>query len=133
MTVGNRVEVPTPGMPSLATGGPDPAAGKGFDPANSGGTLAVPLIGADDGPSSTNPGDSTFGTDRSGNNSMQDMGGTLTLAAANEAANGSVSMMDMSGPRDSTSPKPMNTSGDKWSYDNTGNPMRGLESTETYC
>lgn len=120
-------------MPSTSTGGPDPSAGKGWDPAGSGGVLSWPLVGASDGPGSSDPGEATFGADRSGNNSMRDMGSGTSFSTVNADASGKQSMQDMSGAKNSVSPKPMNTAGDHFSVDRTGNPMSSLEGTETYC
>ena len=106
MTAGNKVEVPTPFMPSLATGGPDPTAGCN--------EVAQGQIGADMGApaGSSNPSEAAYGTGMSGNSAMRDMNGPgtveTTFGLANADASGNTSMQDMGGANLGVPTKAMN-------------------------
>ena len=128
MTAGNRVQVPTPFMTSTNTGGPDPVAGCN--------DVAVGLIGASEGPSSSDPGLGNFGVaDGQGNASMLNMDGPgseeLTFANTNADASGNTSMQDMSGASLGEPTRAMNTDAGRGlpnqGNDHNWNPMSSYQ------
>jgi hypothetical protein len=107
MTAGNKVEVPTPFMPSLSTGGPDPTAGCN--------EVAQGQTGADMGApaGSASPGEANYGVaDQQANHAFQNMSGPgsteTTFDVANADATGNNSMQNMSGANLGVPTKAMN-------------------------
>ena len=131
MTKGNGVNVPTPGLPSLATGGVDPTVGKG-DPAFLMSDAPSGVIGA--GVNNHDPNNAETASESRyiaweggcGQMSMRDdsgrNGGTSDIASMgtmNAESSGKQSMMDMTGPRNTEAGHTTPSSGSRWS-DNTG-------------
>lgn len=116
MTAGNRVEVPTPGMPSTSTGGVDPTAG--LD------AVAVGQIGE-----KSHHSDDTYSVSQSGNAAMQRMDGPgsteTTMQTVNADQSGNSSMQDMTGPSLGAQTQTMNTdAAGRWSQSRGGNDDR---------
>jgi len=129
MTKGNGVEVPTPFMPSTATGG-NPAT-YGLDEGTPG-DLSLGTVGSDAGSpaGSTTLSEGGYGCGPGqANDSMRNMAGPgsieTTFSNTNADASGNQSMQDMSGPSLGAQTQTMNTdSAGRWSQTRGGNDDR---------
>lgn len=125
MTAGNGVEVPTPGLPSTATGGVDPTAGSN--------DLAMPQIGEKEA-----HGLSTYGAaSDTGNSSMVNMAGPgseeTTMNTVNADMSGNSSMQNMTGAQLGAQTQQMNTdSAGRWQQSRGGNNDRNWNDAAKY-